>query len=67
VTASSLNLRSGPGTGYRIVDVMSCGESARVLGAPVSGWWNVNYQGTAGWASSTFLQTDATFNPAVCR
>ena len=67
VTAGSLNLRSGPGTGYRIVDVMSCGESARVLGTPVSGWWNVSYQGTAGWASSTFLQTDATFNPAACR
>ena len=67
VTASSLNLRAGPGTGYGVVRVMSCGESARVLGAPVSGWWNVNYQGVAGWASSTYLQTDATFNPAVCR
>ncbi|MEZ4389790.1 MAG: SH3 domain-containing protein [Polyangiales bacterium] len=67
VTASSLNLRSGPSTGYRVVDVMSCGESARVVAAPVSGWWQVNYQGTTGWASSTYLQTDATFNPRVCR
>jgi len=67
VTAGSLNLRSGPGTGYRIVDVMSCGESARVIASPVSGWWNINYQGTSGWASSSYLQTDATFNPAVCR
>lgn len=67
VTASSLNLRRGPGTSYGIVDVMSCGESARVLALPVSGWWNVEYQGATGWASSTFLQTDATFNPAVCR
>lgn len=67
VTASSLNLRSGPSTGYRIVDVMSCGENARVLAAPVNGWWNISYQGTSGWASSRYLQTDATFNPAVCR
>lgn len=67
VTASGLNLRSGPGSGYAVLDVMSCGESVRVLRAPVSGWWNVSYQGVAGWASSTFLQTDATFNPAVCR
>ena len=67
VTAGSLNLRSGPGTGYRIVDVMSCGESARVVASPVNGWWNINYQGTSGWASSSYLQTDATFNPAVCR
>jgi uncharacterized protein YraI len=33
----------------------------------VNGWWNINYQGTSGWASSSYLQTDATFNPAVCR
>lgn len=67
VTAGSLNLRSGPSTGYRVVDVMSCGESARVVETPTNGWWRVNYQGTLGWASSSYLQTDATFNPAVCR
>lgn len=67
VTASSLNLRRGPGTGHAVVGVMSCGDSAQVLALPVNGWWNLNFRGTQGWASSNFLQTDATFNPAVCR
>lgn len=62
-----LNVRSGPGTGRRVVVRLDPHESAveatgaaRVLGEVV--WWEISFDGQVGWASSDFLgylgQTD---------
>ncbi|HOL16976.1 MAG TPA: N-acetylmuramoyl-L-alanine amidase [Bacillota bacterium] len=54
VTASLLNLRSGPGTGYAIVGQMPQGETVAVL-ARQSGWLKVaRLNGAMGWASEMY-------------
>jgi hypothetical protein len=66
VTANSLNLRSGAGTSNSILLAMPCGSLVSVVGGPQSGWWNVRYSGTTGWASGTYLVPDASFDASVC-
>jgi uncharacterized protein YraI len=58
VTATELNLRSGPGTTYSIVDTMPHGASVTVLAAQ-NGWFKVTYQSETGWCSGTYLSADA--------
>ena len=54
-TTSALNLRSGPGTGYGIADVMPSGASVTLTGASQSGFLGVIYNGGNGWASADYL------------
>jgi uncharacterized protein YraI len=56
VTATtSVNVRSGPGTNFGVLAVIRQGQGAAVLGRNASGtWWQVNYNGIVGWASSNF-------------
>ncbi len=58
-TTTSLNLRSGPGTGYGVVTVMPSGASVTLTGRTQSGFASVSYGGTSGWASSTYLSQTA--------
>jgi uncharacterized protein YraI len=54
VVTHDLNLRSGRGTGYRVIDVMPAGAHVAVLGC--SGrWCRVNWRGTVGFASASYL------------
>jgi len=59
VTAQSgLHLRTGPSTSYAIILTMPDGAEVNVIG--VSGGWNkVTYAGRTGWASATYLHTEA--------
>jgi uncharacterized protein YraI len=70
VTANSLNLRDGVGTGANILVAMPCGASVQVVGGPsttpVIGWWQVSYMGQTGWASGKYLTPDASFDAATC-
>lgn len=66
VTASTLNLRSGPGTTNAVLTTMPCGATVDLLGGPMSNWWNVRYTGMTGWASGAYLTDPASFDPAVC-
>lgn len=55
VTASSLNMRSGAGTGYRVV--RSLGYGARVtVSAVTGGWAKVSYGGNTGYVSLKYLR-----------
>lgn len=55
VTASALNLRSGPGTNYGVLTSMPNGTELTV--ADVSGGWvKVTYQGKSGWCSATYVE-----------
>lgn len=54
VVSNDLNLRSGPGTGYRVVDTMPAGAYVNVLGCTGS-WCRVNFQGRTGYASANYL------------
>lgn len=54
VTASLLNLRSGPGTGYSIVTTIPNGASVTVT-ATGGGWAAVEYSGLSGYCSMEYL------------
>jgi uncharacterized protein YraI len=51
-----LNLRSGPGPQYSIIDAVADGGQAEVIGC-IQGslWCQVSYNGTQGWAYSEYL------------
>src|SRR3569623_155802 len=51
---NDLNLRSGPGTGYRVVDTMPAGAYVDVIGCGGS-WCRGNWRGAVGYASASYL------------
>jgi uncharacterized protein YraI len=58
VTASELNLRTGPGTSNSIIDTMPQGSVVDVTGSS-GGWFKVVYNGTTGWCSGLYLSPEA--------
>jgi cell wall-associated NlpC family hydrolase len=61
VTATALNLRTGPGTSNAIILTMPNGAIVDVL-AVSGGWYKVTYNGKTGWATGTYL-TPVTSSP----
>jgi uncharacterized protein YraI len=51
---NDLNLRSGPGTGYGVIDTMPAGAYVDVIGCSGS-WCRVNWHGRVGYASASYL------------
>ena len=56
-----VNVRSGPGTGYRVVDQLYRGESVDVRGCE-GGWCRVVHSGPDGWVSASYLARDRRSN-----
>jgi len=54
VAATTLNVRSGPGTNYPVVDVLNRGQSVRMSDCR-GGWCFVEHRGRNGWASQRYL------------
>ena len=59
--SGSSNLRSGPGTDYDVVDVMTEGSTAEFLGEDCMDecwvlWYHIRYDGNEGWASSKYVE-----------
>ncbi len=54
VTTSSLNVRSGPGTRYVVIDVLRSGESLRVSNCN-NGWCWATHRGPSGWVSQNHV------------
>ena len=55
-TTVDLNLRSGPGTGYRIIGVMPRGTAVTLSDCSTS-WCRVEFGAKRGWSSLRYLQT----------
>ena len=53
---SDLNLRSGPGTNYRVLRVIPNGGQVQVNGRVQNGFQDVTYDGTVGWAHNDYLK-----------
>src|SRR5688500_10176849 len=53
---SDLNLRSGPGTNYRVLRVIPNGGQVTLNGRVQNGFQDVTYNGTHGWAHGDFLK-----------
>lgn len=56
-TTSALNLRTGAGMGYRVRLVIPSGATVTTINrtTPVSGWYNVKYNGITGWSYGSYL------------
>ncbi|MDU7904307.1 MAG: SH3 domain-containing protein [Peptostreptococcaceae bacterium] len=54
VTASSVNVRQGPGTNYSVIRSLSRGTQVVVI-SESNGWAKINYNGTVGYVSSQYL------------
>jgi uncharacterized protein YraI len=63
VVSGDLNLRSGPGTGYRVIDTMPAGSYVDVLGCTGS-WCRVQFGGAVGYASASYLGGGASYAAA---
>lgn len=52
--SASLNIRTGPGTDFRVVDVLSRGEHVEVHDCH-RGWCRISHHGPDGWVSARYL------------
>lgn len=52
---SSINVRSGPGPSYRVVDRLFRGEDVNVRRCRANGWCYITHPGPDGWVSARYL------------
>ncbi|MCZ4271481.1 SH3 domain-containing protein [Maritalea porphyrae] len=52
---TALNVRSGPGTSYGVVDTLTPGERVEVNECATNGWCYIEHTGPDGWVSSNYL------------
>ncbi|MBO5557103.1 MAG: SH3 domain-containing protein, partial [Oscillospiraceae bacterium] len=55
IVGADVNLRSGPGTNYRVVDCLPEGTSLTVTDRSNENWYAVTYNGETGFMSSHYL------------
>ena len=55
VTGSEVNLRTGPGSGYRVIDTLPRNTEVEVVDRSNSSWYLVDYFGDRGFMSSAYL------------
>lgn len=63
-TTGSVNLRTGPGTGYGVITTAPPGAYVSVLNCP-SSWCRVNYRGIVGWMSRGYISGQRIYPPKV--
>ncbi|HEV7277246.1 MAG TPA: SH3 domain-containing protein [Devosiaceae bacterium] len=59
---ATVNVRSGPSTGYRVVDVLRPGEAVQIRSCS-GNWCHVVKSGPDGWVSKSYLGTSAKKSP----
>ncbi len=52
---TTVNVRSGPGTGFSVVDTLFPGEVVKIQECSINGWCLIKHPGPNGWVSSGFL------------
>lgn len=55
VAKSAVNVRTGPGLNYGVVDQLYAGEAVDITECAPSNWCFVQHDGPDGWVSATFL------------
>lgn len=55
---ASVNVRSGPGTQYRVVDTLYPGEDVNIETCRSNGWCLIEHYGPDGWVSARYLSND---------
>ena len=59
VTATSLNVRVGPGTSYDVLETLANGTVVTITGNS-DGWYRIQYNGTDGWISGQYVEIQTT-------
>ena len=59
---ASVNVRTGPGTSYGVVDTLAPGENVAIVGQS-NGWCRVDKPGPNGWVSCAYLTASAFDGP----
>ena len=65
VTGSDVNMRSGPGTGYPVVNCLPRGTAVTVTDRSNPDWYAVTYDGQSGFMSSRYLEISEESSEAV--
>lgn len=52
---TDLNVRSGPGTGYAVVDTLHAGEVVTMSNCQPNNWCYITHPGPDGWVSGSYL------------
>ena len=65
VTASRLNVRTGPSTGYRVLGSVARGTTLETLGPKSGSWVKVRYNGRDAWVHGGYLKTVSTTAPST--
>lgn len=55
---ASVNVRTGPGTQYRVVDTLYPGETVNIETCRSNGWCQISHSGPDGWVSARYLSND---------
>lgn len=58
----ALHVRSGPSTGYGVVDTLYAGESVNVQECASNGWCRITHSGPDGWVSARYLTDTSSRN-----
>jgi len=53
--SDDVNLRSGPGLGYRVLTIVPAGATVSVTGDASEGWYPVRYENVDGWAYAEYV------------
>ncbi|TDQ64027.1 peptidase inhibitor family I36 [Maritalea mobilis] len=53
---TALNVRTGPGTSFGVVDTLTPGENVDVNECAENGWCYIEHEGPDGWVSSNYLE-----------
>lgn len=56
---TALNVRTGPGTNFNVLDTLLPGENVEVTECVSNGWCHVQHDGPNGWVSSSYLAAPA--------
>lgn len=60
-TTGNLNFRTGPSTGYRVIDVLYEGTTVTTVRKdPSNGYYQVEYDGTVGWSHGNYMAVVST-------
>ncbi|CEG28358.1 SH3 domain-containing protein [Bacillus sp. B-jedd] len=57
VTASALNVRTGPGTKHKKIGQLKNGAIVKVIKKESNGWYRINYNGKTGFVSGQYITT----------
>jgi len=55
-STTTLNVRSGPGTSFGVVDTLTTGEHVDVNECAANGWCYILHDGPDGWVSNNYLE-----------